>query len=123
MATVFTSAGEEVIVDLVDGTTATHLDDTNGHIGWGTGADTADKADTTLSTEASESRVTVTTTQSAADTHQWVATIVADGTKTITNAGLLNNSVGGALVVFGDFTGIPLVANDSIEFTITLQYA
>ena len=123
MATVFTDKGEEVVVDLVDGTSATHLDDTNGKIAWGTGAGTAAKGDTTLFTEASESRVAVTTSQSAADTHQWVATITADGTKTITNAGLFDAAAAGNMPVKGDFTGIPLVINDSIEFTITLQYS
>lgn len=123
MATVFTSAGEAVIVDLVDGTSVTHLDDTNGKVAWGTGAGTAAKGDTTLFTEASETRVAVSTSQSAADTHQWTATITADGTKTITNAGLLDAAAAGNLIVKGDFTGIPLVLNDAIAFTITLQYS
>ena len=50
MATVYTQVGEEKVVDLIDGTSATHLDATNGKIGWGTGAGTAAKADTTLFT-------------------------------------------------------------------------
>src|SRR3990167_9976096 len=90
MANVYTSAGEAVVVDLIDGTSSTHLDNTNAHIGWGTGAGTADKADTTLFTEASETRVTGTTSQPAADKNQWVATLTAAGAKTITNAGLFN---------------------------------
>lgn len=121
MATVYTSVGETVVVDLVDGTSATHLDNTNGKIGWGTGAGTAAKGDTTLFTEASEARVAVTTSQPTADKHQWVGTITANGTKTITNAGLFDAASGGNLIVHGDFTGIALNANDAIEFTITLE--
>ena len=67
MATVYTSAGEAIVVDLIDGTSSTHLDNTNGKIAWGTGAGTADKADTTLFTEATEARVAVTTSQPAGD--------------------------------------------------------
>ena len=121
MATVYTSAGEAVVVDLIDGTSSTHLDNTNAHVGWGTGAGTADKADTTLFTEASETRVTAATSQPAADKNQWVATLTADGAKTITNAGLFNAVSGGDMIVKGDFTGIVLALGDKIEFTISLE--
>lgn len=66
MATVYTSVGETVVCDLIDGTSATHLDNTNAKIGWGTGAGAAAKGDTTLFTEASEARVAVTTSQPTA---------------------------------------------------------
>ena len=121
MATVYTAVGETVVVDLIDGTSSTHLDNTNAHIGWGTGAGTADKADTTLFTEASETRVTGTTSQPAADKNQWVATLTADGAKTITNAGLFNAVAAGSMVVKGDFTGIVLALGDKIEFTVSLE--
>ena len=121
MATVYTSAGEAVVCDLIDGTSSTHLDNTNAHVGWGTGAGTAAKGDTTLFTEASETRVTATTSQSAADTNQWVATLTADGAKTITNAGLFNAVSAGSMIVKGDFTGIVLALGDKIEFTVSLQ--
>jgi len=121
MATIYTSAGEAVVCDLVDGTSGTHLDNTNGKIGWGTGAGTAAKGDTTLFTEASEARVAVATSQPTADKNQWVATLTADGAKTITNAGLFNAVSGGSMVVKGDFTGIVLALGDKIEFTISLE--
>lgn len=121
MATVYTSAGEAKVVDLIDGTSGTHLDNTNGKIGWGTGAGTAAKGDTTLFTEASEARVAVVTSQPTADKNQWTATLTADGAKTITNAGLFDAAVAGNLVVHGDFTGIVLALNDQIAFTITLE--
>jgi hypothetical protein len=121
MATIYTAVGESVVVDLVDGTSGTHLNDTNAKIGWGTGAGTAAKGDTTLFTEASEDRVAVVTSQPAADKHQWVATLTADGAKTITNAGLFDAAAAGNLIVKGDFTGIVLALGDKIEFTITLE--
>jgi hypothetical protein len=117
MATVLTQVGEEWIVDKLDETVQT----TGDYIGWGTGAGTAGKSDTTLFTEASESRVVATRTQPAADKIQWVGTLTADGTKTITNAGNFTASTGGTLIVHGDFTGIPLNAGDKIEFTIQLE--
>lgn len=121
MATVYTSVGETVVVDLIDGTSATHLDATNGKIGWGTGAGTAAKADTTLFTEASEARVAVVASQPTADKNQWTATLTANGAKTITNAGLFDAAAAGNLIIHGDFTGIALALNDQIAFTITLE--
>ena len=121
MATIYTSAGEAKVVDLIDGVSAVHLDATNGKIGWGTGAGTAAKADTTLFVEASEARVVPTVSQPLADKNQWVGTITADAVKTITNAGLFDAAAAGNLVVKGDFTGIALALGDKIEFTITLE--
>jgi len=121
MASVYTTAGKAVIPDLIDGTSSTHLDATNGKIAWGTGAGTAAVGDTTLFTEASEARVAVVASQPSADKNQWTATITADGAKTITNAGLFNSASGATLFVKGDFTGIVLALNDQIAFTISLQ--
>jgi len=121
MATAYTSVGETVVVDLIDGTSGTHIDATNGKIGWGTGAGTAAKGDTTLFAEASEARVAVVASQPTADKNQWTATITANGTKTITNAGIFDAAAAGNLIVHGDFTGILLALNDQIAFTITLE--
>jgi len=121
MATIYTQAGEEKVVDLIDGVSAVHLDATNAKIGWGTGTGTAAKADTALFTEASEARVAATVSQPAADKNQWVGTLTADAAKTITNAGLLDAATGGNLVIHGDFTGIALATGDKIEFTISLE--
>ena len=121
MATVYTTAGKAIIPDLIDGTSAVHLDNTNAKLAWGTGAGTAGVGDTTLFTEATEARVAATTSQPAADKNQWVGTITADGAKTITNAGLFNSAAGATLFVKGDFTGIVLATGDKIEFTMSLQ--
>lgn len=120
MATVLTNVGEQWACDAMSGVVAT----TGQYIGWGTGAGTAAKGDTTLFTEASEARVagTVSTNGTGASAkYQVVGTLTADGAKTITNAGNFTASSGGTLIVKGDFTGIALALNDSIQFTITLD--
>ena len=120
MATVYTSAGEDFTADLYDGTVSLPA---NYFIGWGTGAGTAAKGDTTLFTEASEARVTAAMSQPASDTNRALATITADATKTITNAGLLTASTGGTLIVHGDHAGIGVDSGDKIEYTLDLQWA
>lgn len=117
MATVLTDDGEGWIVDKLDEVVDTKPD----YIGWGTGAGTAAKGDTSLFTEASENRVQGAVTQPTADKLRVVAEITADGTKTITNAGTFTASTSGTLVVHGDFTGISLNSGDKIEFTIDLE--
>jgi stage V sporulation protein SpoVS len=98
------------------------------YIGWGTGAGTAAATDTTLFTEAAESRVQGTASQQTVnvtnDTFQVVGTMtVAGAGKTITNAGLFDASSGGNLFVKGDFTGVSLNVGESIAFTFKLTYA
>jgi len=121
MATIYTSVGETVVVDLIDGVSAVHLDATNAKVAWGTGAGVAAKADTTLFTEASEARVVPTVSQPTADKNQWVGTLTASAAKTITNAGLFDAAAAGNLIIHGDFAGITLALGDKIEFTISLE--
>ena len=123
MADVYTQDGEEVVADLIDGTSSTHLDASNAYVGWGTGGGTAAKGDATLFTEAAESRVLAAISQPSADVNQWVATITSASGQTITNAGILDASTSGNLIIHGDFTGIVLANGDKIEFTITLEQA
>lgn len=126
-ATVLTTAGKGWVTSKIDEGVQT----TGDFVGWGTGAGTAAVADTTLFTEDSAgsptyARVsatrTIITTTVTNDTVQWVATITSNGSKTITNAGNFTASTSGTLIVKGDFTGIALALNDSIQFTITLQF-
>lgn len=117
MADVYTDVGEAQTVDALDTLLSTPF------IAWGTGAGTSSKTDTTLFIEASEARVASTASQPAADTLRNVATITADGAKTITNAGLFDASTVGNMIVKGDFTGIALALGESIEFTIDLQFS
>lgn len=120
MADIFTQAGEELVADIMDGTTAVP---TNWYVGWGTGAGTAAKGDTTLFTEAAESRVITTDTQPSADVNQFQGTITSASAQTITNAGILSASTGGTLLLHSDFTGVVLAINDSIQFTFQLTWS
>lgn len=123
MATVFTSAGEAIVADLIDGTSAVHYDSTNSYIEWGTGVTAAAKGDTDIETASAEARSQATASQSAADTNQWVATITATGSRAITEAGLFNNSTAGTLLIRSVFTVINVATNDAIQFTFTIQWA
>lgn len=114
MADIYTQAGEEFVIDELDAFGSYY-------IGWGTGAGTAAKGDTVLFTEASESRVASADTQPSADILQFVATITADGVKTITNAGVFNAATNGTLILHSDFTGVVLASGDKIEFTFSLE--
>ena len=116
-ATVLTDAGQDWIVDKLDETSQL----TGDFVGWGTGAGTAAKGDTTLFTEAAESRVSGTRTQPSSDIIRWVSTITSASGQTITNAGNFDASTNGNLIVHGDFTGIVLANGDKIEFTINLE--
>lgn len=120
MADIFTDVGEDLVTDYIDGTASAPA---NWHIGWGTGAGTAGKTDTTLFTEASESRVTATESQPSSNINQFVATITADGAKTITNAGAFDAATVGNMMQKSDFTGIALALNDKIEFTFQLTHS
>ena len=117
MATVLTDVGEAWVVDMLDISAAVEAK----WVAWGSGAGTAAKGDSALFTEESEARVSGTGSQPSADILRYVGTITADGSKTITNAGTFTLVTGGVLVIHGDFTGIPLVLNDQIEFTVDLE--
>lgn len=123
VANVFTTVGKGQNTGRLTGGVTT----TNNQGAWGTGAGTAAVTDTTLFTEASEARVTATLTQQlvnvANDTFQMVYTLVANGTKTITNAGVFDAATVGNLFVKGDHAGIPLLINDSIAYTFKLTFA
>lgn len=120
MADIFVDVGEELVADFVDGTASAP---TNWFVGWGTGAGTAAKADTVLFTEASETRVACAEAQPASNQNELQGTIVADGTKTITNAGILTLITGGVMLLHSDFAGVALVINDSIAFTFTITWS
>jgi hypothetical protein len=114
MATVYTDAGEALVVDDIEAARSYYIH-------WGTGAGVAAKGDTSLTTPGSEARVLAVASQPAADTNRFVATLTADGAKTITEAGLFSALTVGTMLIRGDFTGIVLALNDKIEFTIDLQ--
>lgn len=128
MATVLTNVGEEFVVDKLNESVQTKAE----YIGWGTGAGSPAKSGTDISTAATEARVLATTSKTgtgATAVYQAVGTITANGTKTITNAGLFTTAgtgsppTGGSLIVWGDHTGVALVLNDQIQYTFTLDPA
>lgn len=121
MATILANTGKAITTARLKGTGTEPL-----YLGWGTGAGTAAATDTTLFTEAAESRVSGTssqvTTTTTNDTYQVVGTLTAAAGKTITNAGLFDASTSGNLFMKGDFTGVALSAGESIQFTAKVQY-
>jgi hypothetical protein len=125
---VLSNIGEEWVVDRLVGTSGTYSTDVGAHVGWGTGAGTANKTDTTLFTESNDPvssarTVGAITKTGTTSTAKWqnVATVPSTTSQTITNAGTFK--AGGAVAMFlkGDFTGIPLANGDSIQFTFTLD--
>ena len=132
MASVLTEIGEEWVVDRLVATSGTYSATVGNYVGWGTGAGTAAKTQTALFTQSNDpvstnmgtGTVSKTGTTSAAK-WQCVATLSSTTSQTITNAGTWSaaNASTAALFVKGDFTGIPLVSGDSIQFTFTLDPA
>lgn len=121
MGTVYTDTGKAYVCAKLDGSNT----NSPNRIGWGTGAGTAGVTDTTLFTEAAEARATATlsrvTTTVTNDTFQAVGTLTTASNQTITNAGLFDAGSGGNLIVKGDHTGLPLLINDSIQYTAKLK--
>lgn len=121
MADVFTTVGKNLIADYFDGTASAPA---NWYIAWGTGAGTAAVGDTTLFTEASESRVTATESQPSANVNRLVGTLTCAGSgKTITNAGVFDAASSGNMPLKSDFTGVALNVGDSIQFTFELTHS
>lgn len=130
MATVVTNVGVAIVPDRIRGTGTEPV-----YIGWGTGAGTAAVGDTTLFTEravdlsaTTGTRTTGTsssqTTDVSGDTWRLTGTRTATGSGTVTNAGCFTDVdiAEGTLFVKGDFTGIGLATNDSIAFTINVDF-
>ena len=122
VATVYTTVGAGVVVDLIDET----IGAATMFIMWGTGGSgtlaTAAVGDTGLFVSATETFATTAVSQPSADTNQWVGTLTAGTAKTIEEAGLFTASSGAApIVIHGNFGGIALATGDSIQFTVTLQ--
>lgn len=121
MAVVYTNNGKAYVVAKLDGSNT----NSPNRIGWGTGAGTANATDTTLFTEAAEARATATlshvTTTVTNDTFQAVGTITTASNQTITNAALFDAASGGNMPIKADHTGLPLLINDSIQYTFQMK--
>ena len=128
MATFVVDGGLAIVTNRLKGAGTEPL-----NIGWGTGAGTAARTDTTLFTESLVSLAAGTTdhtvgtstqqtTTTTSDTYRVTGTRTATGAGTVTNAGLWDAGSGGNLFLKGDFTGIGLAINDSIAFTINAVF-
>ena len=131
MATnVLTYLGEEWVVDRLVGSGGYSY---SGHwVGWGTSTNTASslKSETGLRAESTDTgsgaRQSGTPAKSGAGSAavwQNQATLTSNITQTITEAGCFSTNTAGHMFIKGDFTGIALSANDSIQFTFTLNPA
>ncbi len=89
------------------------------HMAIGTGTNAAAAGDTTLQTENDRNALTSRTDSGAVVTYvgTWAA---GDGTAAITEAGILNNSTGGTLLVRSVFSAINKGASDTLTITWTL---
>ena len=121
MADIFTDVGETLVADQMDNNTASAT--LTWFVAQGTGAGTAVKAGTILNTEASESRVATVDSQPTTNSNRYVATITADGTKTILNAGVFDASTVGNMFLHSDFAGIGVDSGDSIQYTFTITWS
>ena len=97
------------------------------YIAWGTG-DTAEAASqSALDNEAAEDRVqgssSAVTTDVSNDTYQVVGEMVSESTQAITEVGLFTASTSGTMFMRAVFDEINVDEDDSIEFTIQVQYA
>ncbi|MEO7443581.1 MAG: hypothetical protein ABIW46_08625 [Acidimicrobiales bacterium] len=125
---VLTTTGRQHIADKLRATGGAAVglvqaspNDTMKFVGWGTGATAEAIGNTALATAAPEARVSGAMTSPSAAVFQVVATIVSAGTQTITEVGLFDQlAAGGTMAVRALFTGIPLLAADSISFTISV---
>jgi hypothetical protein len=125
MATFVQDDGLDLLVDRFRGSGVEPI-----YIGWGIGAGTTVRTDTTLFSErdvdltaTTGTRTTGTPTQqtttTTGDTWQLTGTRTATGAGTVTNAGCFDTSTigSGRMFLKGDFTGIGLASSDSISFT------
>lgn len=102
------------------------------YLQWGTGSAAAATATAVTTTSTTEARVTATAAQATTtvtnDTLQLTGTITAAGTRAITEVGAFDAAgtgsppTGGAMDIYGDFATINLSTNDSIAFTIKVQF-
>jgi hypothetical protein len=123
MAAILTNTGIAQIIDALNGGSHTAPQ----YLGWGTGTTGAAATDTGLETASAEARVSgsksIVNTNVTGDTYQVVGTITSAGSQTISEVILNDASTAGQTYVRGVFTGIPLGAGDSIQFTVKIILA
>ncbi len=94
---------------------------------WGTGTTTPAVTDTALQTPSSESRTAGTESRSTTtvtnDTYTVTGTIVATGTRAITEYGQFDASTSGNMLIHAVFSVVNLVVGEAIAFTSNLKLA
>lgn len=117
-----TTAGRDWVIDKVQDV-APLANAMMTFIGWGTLATAEAVGDVQLATEATEARVVGVLSQPTANTDRLVGTLTANGGKTIVEVGRFNkadNTAGRQMQQRHVFTGIPLLLNDAITFTLDM---
>lgn len=117
-----TTAGRDWVIDKIQDL-APLTNALQTFIGWGTTNTAEAVGDVQLAAEASEARVTGTLSQPTTQTDRLLGTMTANGTKTIVEVGRFNktdNGAGRQMQQRHVFTGIPLLLNDQITFTLDL---
>jgi len=118
---VYTTSGRQWTVDKMRETVAAGV--TQKFIGWGTGGATAEApANAALATAAAEARVSGTITSPSAALHRVVGTLTSAGTQTISEVGLFDAATAGVMMFRAVHTGIPLVAGDSVAYTLDITF-
>ena len=97
-------------------------------IGYGSASDTALTSSVSLSSlgtgAMSAAQISYDNFATSA-TASWTATMVADTTLAISEAGLFTGATaasGTTMVMYGSHSEVPMEANDSIEYTFTLRF-
>lgn len=116
---IVTQTGRRWIIDKVQDV-APNSNSKMEYVGWGTGTNAENDSDSALQTEASETRALGTLSQPTADTDRCVATLTANAGKTISEGARFNQQTvsGSILLMRMVFTGLALLLNDRIEFTM-----
>ncbi len=122
MASFVHDNGEAWMIDVLDGT----IDNLGGvawnqYVAWGTGSGRLESGTADLVTPAAEARVASTKTQPSANVAQHYGEITcATVGKTISEAGVFSASTGVNLLMYGDFTGLPLAVGDKLGLTFQM---
>lgn len=124
----FTDVGQSWVIDQLDKNTAIAAASFSYFGAWGSSGTTPAVADTTLGSENPEARTSIPagsmsqqTTQSAGDTVRWVFIIVATGSRTVQEIGILSASTVGNLFIHIVHGSLALESGDQVTYTVNLQ--
>lgn len=90
-------------------------------LGWGSGSGqgvTDTDLDAALPEARSQGAGAAQTTTVAGDTYRVTGSILATGSRTVSEVGVFNDSTGSNLAFYGDFNPLSLGVGDSVHFTV-----